>query len=219
MIVSWLFEPPADALQIHSAFTRCRSVFTVSVIVSSPPGKPPSANNKCGYQRWISERSLFYGWMYLCGGAPSQLQSTETFEAQMSPTLKLIREAGERRLTVGGAWMKAESLPRGFSTTARKKTHFTSKHSRSSIAATRYHHCCCSRSRRRATSASSPVRTASMWADRTWTTSRRSVEAAALQHFNTSWIFMVSRRRVLSVTLWTFPREPTQTENNSYVKL
>lgn len=43
MIVSRLFEPPADALQIHSAFTRCRSVFTVSVIVSSPPGKPPGS--------------------------------------------------------------------------------------------------------------------------------------------------------------------------------
>ena len=83
----------------------------------------------------------------------------------MSPTLKLIREAAERRLTVGGAWMKAESLPRGFSTTPRKKTHFTSKHSRSSVAATRYLHRCCSRSRR-VTSASSPVRTASIRADR-----------------------------------------------------
>lgn len=39
----------------------------------------------------------------------------------MSPTLKLIGEAAEQRLTVGGVWMKADSLPRGVSTTARKK--------------------------------------------------------------------------------------------------
>lgn len=85
----------------------------------------------------------------------------------MSPTLKLIREAAERRLTVGGAWMKAESLPGGFSTTAKKKTHFTSKHSRSSIAATRYLHCCCCCSRScRAARASSPGSSASMWADK-----------------------------------------------------
>lgn len=44
-------------------------------------------------------------------------------------------------------------------------------------------------------------------------------ERPADTQWSGSWIFMVSRRRVLSVTLWTFPREPTQTENNSYVKL
>lgn len=59
--------------------------------------------------------------MYLCDCALSSLQSKETFEAEMSPTLKLIREAAEQQLTVGGVWMKAESLPGGVSTTARKK--------------------------------------------------------------------------------------------------
>lgn len=73
---------------------------------------------------------------------PSQLQSKDTFEAEMSPTLKLIREAAKQRLTVGGVWMKAESLPGGFSTTARKKTHSTSKHTRSSAVATPHLHCC-----------------------------------------------------------------------------
>lgn len=71
----------------------------------------------------------------------------------MSPTLKLIRECAEQRLTVGGVWMEAESLPGGFSTTARQKTHSTSKHSRSSVVTTRYLHCCCRLSRRHATSA------------------------------------------------------------------
>lgn len=70
----------------------------------------------------------------------------------MSPTLKLIREAAKQRLTVGGVWMKAESLPRGFSTTARKKTRCTSKHSRSSAVAARYLHCFCRLSRHHETS-------------------------------------------------------------------
>lgn len=103
----------------------------------------PCGNNKSGYQCRISEQSLFYTSMNVpLWLRPSQLQSRDTFEAEMSPTLKLIREAAKQRLTVGGVWMKAESLPGGFSTTARKKTHSTSKHSRSSAVATAHLHCC-----------------------------------------------------------------------------
>ncbi len=103
----------------------------------------PRSNNKSGYQRRISEQSLFYSCMNVpLWLRPSQLQSRDTFEAEMSPTLKLIREAAEQRLTVGGVWMKAESLPGGSSTTARKKNHSTSKHSRCSAVAAPHLHCC-----------------------------------------------------------------------------
>ncbi len=96
------------------------------------------SKNKCGYQ-WAESVLQLNVPLWL---RPVLTSKQRHFEAEMSPTLKLIREAAKQRLTVGGVWMKAESLPRGSSTTARLKSHSTSKLSRSSVvAARRLHHC------------------------------------------------------------------------------
>lgn len=133
---------PADSFCFHRALSQSGH----TVIVSSTPGSLLWQT----FERWAAITNLDISaelpsgvsftvtWMYLCDCAPTH------FKAQMSPTLKL-REAAKQRLTMGGVWMKAESLPRGFSTTARKKTHCRSKRRRSSTVANHYLHCCRSR--------------------------------------------------------------------------
>lgn len=121
---SWLLcclQTPSRFISLSKNFFDSRDA--LSVLVSRwASGYPATITNLDISAELASQVCFTVLWVYLCDWSPFSVQSSETLEAQTPPTLKPIGETAKQRLTVGGVWMKAESLPGGSSTTARKKT-------------------------------------------------------------------------------------------------